>query len=135
MRGLLGWLALAVVLAGGSAAAAEAPVVVTIKPVHALVAAIMRGAGEPVLLVDGFSSPHTFALRPSGARAVQKADIFIRVAGEVEPFTLRLIETLPSQVQVLTLIDAPACTRSTAGLGARSTRTSMAVTTGHHRRS
>ena len=107
MRGLLGWLALAVVLAEGSAAAADAPrVVVTIKPVHALVAAIMRGAGEPVLLVDGFSSPHTFALRPSGARAVQNADVFIRVAGEVEPFTLRLIETLPGQVQVLTLIDA-----------------------------
>src|SRR6478609_4040607 len=79
MRGFLGWLALAVVLAEGSAAAADAPrVVVTIKPVHALVAAIMRGAGEPVLLVDGFSSPHTFALRPSGARAVQNADLFIR---------------------------------------------------------
>ena len=85
------------------------------------------------MLVDGFSSPHTFALKPSGARAVQQADLFIRVAGEVEPFTLRLVETLPGQVQVLTLIDAPGVRTLDRRMGAPSKRTRMA--TGMSRRS
>lgn len=89
-------------------AAAEAPaVVVTSKPVHSLVAAVMHGIGAPSLLVDGSASPHTFALRPSQARAVHAADLFVRVSEAVEPFTQALIRNLPPRVAVVTLIDAP----------------------------
>ncbi|WP_457825638.1 metal ABC transporter solute-binding protein, Zn/Mn family, partial [Staphylococcus aureus] len=60
---------------------------VTIKPVHSLVAAIMEGAGTPALIVEGQASPHTFALKPSSARAIEAADLFVRVSPAVEPFT------------------------------------------------
>lgn len=85
-------------------------VVVTIKPVHALVAGVMGKTGEPRLLVGGAASPHTFSLKPSDAKALGEADIFIRVSEEVEPFTRRIISTLPKKVQVLTLEAVPGMT-------------------------
>ena len=91
-----------------SAAAAETPkVVVTIKPVHALVSQIMGGVGTPTLLVAGSASPHTFTLRPSTARAINDADVFIRVSDTMEPFTRKIVKSLPSSVDVLTLTEAP----------------------------
>lgn len=78
-------------------------VVVTIKPVHALVAGVMGKVGEPRLLVGGAASPHTFSLKPSDAKALGAADVFIRVSEEVEPFTRRLVSTLPKSVKVVTL--------------------------------
>lgn len=89
-----------------SARAAEPNVVVTIKPVHSLVAAVMSGAGTPHLLVDGAASPHTFTLKPSNAKAIQQADIFIRVSESLEPFTRRVVEALPSSVQLISLAEA-----------------------------
>ena len=100
--------ALAVVLVAGfiEAHAGPAPkVVVTVKPVHALVAAIMAGVGEPQLLVEGSASPHTFTLKPSAARAIEQADIFIRVSEATEPFTHRIVEGLPKSVALITLAD------------------------------
>lgn len=91
--------------------AAEPPkVVVTIKPIHALVSQVMAGVGTPTLLVDGASSPHTFTLRPSTARAINEADVFIRTSESLEPFTHKIAQALPSRVSVLTLADAPGVT-------------------------
>lgn len=98
---------LAVAIGMPTRAAAEGPaVVVTSKPVHALVAGVMQGVGQPELLVDGAASPHSFTLRPSQARAVQGADIFVRVGETVEPFTAALIRNLPPRVRVVTLAEA-----------------------------
>lgn len=88
-------------------AMADLDVVVTIKPIHSLVLDIMEGVGTPVLLVDGAQSPHTFSLKPSGAKALDKADVFIRVSPEVESFTGKLVGALPKSVQVITLVDTP----------------------------
>ena len=103
------WLAPVVALLASAAAAraAEPNVVVTIKPVHSLVTAIMAGAGTPHLLVDGAASPHTFTLKPSNARAIQQADVFIRVSESLEPFTRRVVEALPSSVKLISLSEAP----------------------------
>lgn len=101
----------AAALAALSLPAAAAPrVVVTIKPIHALVSGIMKGVGEPTLLVEGSASPHTFTLRPSAARAVNDADIFVRVSDGVEPFTVRLADALPATVQLVTLDQTPGLT-------------------------
>ena len=55
----------------GAGAAGEAPGgVVSILPLHALVAAVMAGVGAPRLLVRGGASPHDATLRPSDARAL-----------------------------------------------------------------
>ena len=75
-RRILMGTALALVVWAGATpqAAAEAPrVVVSVKPIHSLVAGVMAGVGEPRLLVRGGASPHSFALRPSDARALSRA--------------------------------------------------------------
>lgn len=90
-----------------AAVAAETPkVVVTIKPVHALVSRLMDGIGVPQLVVDGSASPHTFTLKPSTARAINDADIFVRVSDSLEPFTRKIVTSLPQSVTVVTLAGA-----------------------------
>ncbi len=85
--------------------AAEPKVVVTIKPVHALVANIMAGVGTPTLIVDGTASPHMFTLKPSSAKAINTADVFIRVSEAVEPFTRKLVKALPKPVKLITIVE------------------------------
>src|SRR5262245_7298888 len=87
--------------------AASTAVVVTIKPVHALVAGVMRGIAEPKLLVRGPSSPHTYALSPSDAAALYSAAVFFRVSPQLEPYTLKIARALPKEVQVVSLVEAP----------------------------
>lgn len=96
-------------LAAGAApgAAAELKVAATIKPIHALVAEVMQGVGTPSLLVQGAASPHTYALKPSDARALNHADVFFRVSETVEPFTRKIVTALPEGVRVVTLAEAP----------------------------
>ena len=81
--------------------------VVTIKPVHALVAQVMAGAGKPALIVDGAASPHSYSLKPSDARRLNDADIVFRVSEALEPFTARVITSLPTSVEVVTLAATP----------------------------
>lgn len=87
-------------------AQAELKVVVTSKPIHALVAGVMSGASTPALLVDGPASPHSYAMKPSDAQKVHQADIFFRMSEGLEPFTAKLVKSLPSRVRVATLEDA-----------------------------
>jgi zinc transport system substrate-binding protein len=87
--------------------AAEPKVVVTIKPLHALVAQVMSGVGKPELLIRGSASPHTFTLRPSETRMLHEADLFVRMSETVEPFTARLVRSLPKTVEVVTLQETP----------------------------
>ena len=54
----------------GPALADPPRVVATIAPVHSLVAQVMQGVGEPVLLLPPEVSEHDYALRPSDARAI-----------------------------------------------------------------
>lgn len=103
--------ALAAVTGGAIAAQArDLAVVVTTKPIHSLAAAVMEGAGSPKLLVDGSASPHTFALKPSGASAINAADVFFRVSGTVEPFSEKISAALPASVTLVTLAETPGLT-------------------------
>ncbi len=81
-------------------------VVVTSKPIHALVADVMQGAGTPKLLVDGTASPHTFSMRPSDAQKLAQATVFFRVSEALEPFTAKVVRALPRTVKVVTLAEA-----------------------------
>ena len=58
---------------------AEIKVVATIKPIHSLASYLMDGVGKPDLIVDGYASPHGFALKPSHAKMIQNADIIFWV--------------------------------------------------------
>jgi zinc transport system substrate-binding protein len=81
--------------------------VVTIKPIHALVAEVMRDIAVPELLVTGQASPHTYALKPSQARSLHEADVFFRVADRVDPFATKIAASLPGRVATVALLDAP----------------------------
>jgi zinc transport system substrate-binding protein len=96
-------LAAAFLAGAGPAGAADLKVVVTIKPLHALVAGVMAGVGTPDLLVQGTSSAHTYALKPSDATKLSQSDIFIRMSEAMEPFTAKVAKSLPKRVQVVTL--------------------------------
>jgi zinc transport system substrate-binding protein len=98
------------VLAGGSAAFAEsivtAPghqVVVSILPLHSLVASVMAGTGAPYLLVRGASSPHDASLRPSDARALTQAQVVIWAGPTLESFLAKAVEVLARDARVVTL--------------------------------
>ncbi len=100
----LGW---AVWASGSASAADELNVIVTIKPVHSLAAAVMDGAGSPKLLIKGAGSPHSYALRPSDARNLSTADLVVRVSENLESFLAKPIETLSKHAKVVTLADIP----------------------------
>jgi zinc transport system substrate-binding protein len=44
---------------------AELKVVTSIKPIHSLASYLMDGVAKPGLIVDGYASPHGFAMKPS----------------------------------------------------------------------
>lgn len=90
-----------------SAAVEEAPtVVVSIKPIHSLVAAVMEGVGEPHLLVKGSSSPHSYTMRPSDARAIVQAKLVVWVGENLESFLEKPLATLGGGAVRLKLTDA-----------------------------
>ena len=80
-------------------------VVASIKPIHSLVAAVMGDTGRPDLLVKGAGSPHTYALRPSEARMLEKAKVIFWVGDELETFLAKPLESLAANATVVTLSD------------------------------
>ena len=95
------------------AAFAGAPprVVVSIAPLHSLAAQVMKGAGEPALLIDTAASPHSVALKPSQVRALARADLVVWVGGALESSLQNAIAALSARQRVLTLIETPALHR------------------------
>jgi zinc transport system substrate-binding protein len=90
---------IALFLSAFLAGTADAKVVVTIKPLHSLVAGVMGETGTPELLVTGNISPHDFQLKPSQMRAVQSADIVFYIDTSFETFLNRAFATLPAGVR------------------------------------
>ena len=91
-----------------SLAAAAAPkVVVSIKPIHSLLAGVMAGIGEPALIVAGGSSPHVYTLRPSDARKLEAADIVFWVGPILEGFLAKPISSLAGKAEIVELDRAP----------------------------
>jgi len=97
-------LASALLGPGTGPALADAPsVVASIKPVHALVANVMQGVGDPTLLVEGSGSPHGYSLRPSKARALEDADLVFWVGEGMETFLEKPLSVLSSEARVVEL--------------------------------
>jgi zinc transport system substrate-binding protein len=108
---LLGALALTLLLTDArSTRAAEIDVVVSIKPVHSLVAGVMEGVGEPVLLIKGTGSEHSYSLRPSEARALEQAEVVFWVGETMETFLIKPLQALAGDAKVVELWEAPGLT-------------------------
>jgi len=108
MIGLVALLAATfLVLAAGTARADGPPrVVASIKPVHSIAAAVMKGAGEPQLLLSGAASPHSYALKPSDARKLADAELVFWIGPAFETFLTKPIATLAPDASVVTLAEA-----------------------------
>ena len=110
MRGL-SFASLFVLLLAGVTVPARAParaqdgprIVVTIGPVHSLVAGVTQGVVEPQLIMQGAASPHAFAMRPSQAKALERADVIVRVGETLETSLDRPIEALGKSARLVTL--------------------------------
>lgn len=101
-RSVIG-LAVVLLCAQATVAMAELRVVATVKPIHALVAGVMGDAGAPYLIVKGAASPHSFAMKPSDAAALQKAQIVFRIGGSFEYFLEAAIRGGATSGEVVTL--------------------------------
>lgn len=75
-------------------------VVATIAPVHSLVSGVMKGVGEPSLLLRGFVSPHAYSLRPSEARDLERADVVFWVGPNLETFLEKALRNRRSAANV-----------------------------------
>lgn len=80
-------------------------VVVSIKPIHSLVAGIMEDIGEPELLLNGALSPHDYSLKPSQAQSLQDADLVIWVGESLETFLIKPIGNLNSETKALEILE------------------------------
>lgn len=110
MRTRIGSCLVAVVsltMASAQAVQVAPEVVTTILPIHSLVSGVMEGVSKPVLLLKGGASPHTYSLRPSDARALQRADIVVWVGEDLESSFAKPIQTLSKKSTVLSLMSAP----------------------------
>ena len=90
-------------------AASDLKVLVSIKPFHSLVSGIMEGVSEPLLLINGNNSPHSYALRPSSAENLQQADLVFWGGDILEGFLTKPLQSLASRAKLVSL-------QETAGL-------------------
>ena len=92
-------------------AAAEPKVVATIKPLHSLVAAVMKDVGTPSLIIEGADSPHTYALKPSQAANLNRADLVFWFGRDLETFMEKPVQTIASKAKVIEILEAAGLTK------------------------
>jgi len=59
-------------------------VVVSIKPIHSIVSALMEDVSRPHLLLESSDSAHTFHLKPSQLKLLSNADLVITIGDSFE---------------------------------------------------
>lgn len=78
-------------------------VVVSIKPMHSIIAGLMEGAETPKLLIDD-QVPHRFTPSEAQLKDLESADLLFWVGPELEPGLAKVIEGIGSQVEVVELL-------------------------------
>ncbi len=90
--------------------AAPPKVVVTIKPLHSLMTAIMEGVAEPKLLIQGGISPHGYVLRPSDVKDLDEAEVVVWVGAILETALNRRFADLAESTFVVSPLEFPGMT-------------------------
>ena len=88
-----------------TSANAEIKVVASIKPIHSLASYLMDGVNKPDLIVDEYSSPHGFALKPSHAKMLQEADIIFYVGEGLENFLEKPLKSIAKKAEKIELME------------------------------
>ena len=84
---------------------ADIKVVTSIKPIHSLASYLMDGVGKPDLIVDGYASPHGFALKPSHAKMIQNADLIFWVGEDLENFLEKPLKSIAKKAEKIELME------------------------------
>ena len=84
---------------------ADVKVVTSIKPIHSLASYLMDGVGKPDLIVDGYASPHGFALKPSHAKMLQNADLIFWVGEDLENFLGKPLKSIAKKAEKIELME------------------------------
>ena len=69
-------------------------VVVSIRPIHSIVSALMEGVSEPRLLLDSNESAHTFHLKPSQLKLLSNVDLLITIGDSFESGLTKVIRNI-----------------------------------------
>ena len=88
-----------------TSANAEIKVVASIKPIHSLASYLMDGVAKPDLIVDGYASPHGFAMKPSHAKILQNADIVFWVGEDLENFLEKPLNSIATNAEKIEFMD------------------------------
>ena len=91
--------------AANSSANADIKVVASIKPIHSLASYLMDGVGKPNLIVDGYASPHGFAMKPSHAKMLQNADLIFWVGEDLENFLEKPLNSIAKKAEKIELME------------------------------
>ena len=83
---------------------ADVKVVASIKPIHSLASYLMDGVGKPDLIVDGYASPHGFAMKPSHAKMLQEADLIFWVGEDLESFLEKPLKSIAKKAEKIELM-------------------------------
>ena len=83
----------------------EIKVVASIKPIHSLASYLMDGIAKPDLIVDGYASPHGFAMKPSHAKMLQNADLIFWVGEGLESFLEKPLNSIAKKAEKIELMD------------------------------
>ena len=94
-----------VLFAGSLTANAEIKVVTTIKPLHSLISNVMDGVGEPSLIIEGSTSPHSFVLKPSHAKMIEQADIIFWIGEDIETFMEKPLESIAKNAKKISFME------------------------------
>jgi len=90
---------------------AEIKVVTSIKPIHSLASYLLDGVAKPDLIVDGYASPHSFALKPSHAKMLQNADLIFWVGEEIESFLEKPLKSIAKKAEKIELMKIKGLTK------------------------
>jgi zinc transport system substrate-binding protein len=64
----------------------------------------MNGVAKPDLIVDGYASPHGFAMKPSHAKMLQNADLIFWVGEDVENFLEKPLGSIAKKAEKIELM-------------------------------
>ena len=76
-------------------------VVVSIKPIHSIVSALMEGVSRPQLLLESSDSAHTFHLKPSQLNLLSNADLVITIGDDFETGLKKTLGNIKDGLRVI----------------------------------
>ena len=71
----------------------------------------MDGVNKPGLIVDGYASPHGFALKPSHAKMLQEADLVFWVGEDLENFLEKPLGSIAKKAEKIELLEIKGLTK------------------------